>query len=171
MNTLKLTFIIVILAVIGCNRKDNNTPKYVPTDVLVKIKSEYSIDKAFDFINSFSLSVENIHSLTYTSDLPKDSLQYILDFVNGKPYASATGYVSTTGDTITIFPKLINIKNKSYQNDWLETVTTLKLHKKSGCIIYFHVPAGQEPEWKEKFEQYECVEWAELNYLLEISLW
>jgi len=79
-----------------------------------------------------------------------------------------TGYIGVGSSVIRIFPKLYK-KNREYQNDWLETVNALKLHKKSGCIIYFHVPAGKETEWKEKFERYEFVEWAELNYLLQIS--
>ena len=181
MKGLKIVLSLVLLIFISCDKEEDEHLKeqFVPTDVLVKIKGYYNIDKVFDFINSFEHEVENIHSQVYNSDLPSDSLQYVLDYLNVKPYTNdgnkwfVNGYLHYQTQEITIFPRFFEIKNIQYQKDWLEAMEILKLKEQtegetSGCIIFFHVPEGKEKEWEKKFEQYEFVEWAELNYLAEI---
>jgi len=41
----------------------------------------------------------------------------------------------------------------------------------SGNVIYFHVPEGKEKEWVIKFKDYSFVEWAELNYIVQLNPW
>jgi len=77
---------------------------------------------------------------------------------------------------ITVFPKLFQIKNKEHQSDWLQSMEILQLTENSdndvsGNIIFFHVPAGQEKEWVNKFKTYDFVEWAELNHYVDINPW
>jgi len=177
----KLIFILFSIILLGCNKNSIENPgEFAPTDVFVKIKGYYTIDKVFDFINTFDHDVENIHSQVYTSNLPSDSLQYVLDYLNDKPYTNdgnawfVNGYLHHQTNVITIFPRLFNIKKREYQNDWLESMEILELNEQtegetSGCIIYFHVPAGEEIEWKNRFEQYEFVEWVELNNYTDIE--
>jgi hypothetical protein len=183
MRTFALLFII-FLGFSSCEKyryeeRTNSEEKFVPTDVLVKTKGYYTIDKVFEFINLFDHDVESIKYGFYTSSLPLDSLQYILDYLNAKPYTHdgvrwhVTGY---TTDVITIFPKLFKMKNKEYQADWLQSMEILKLAEKtnmegSGNIIFFHVPVGKEKDWVEKFKKYDFVEWAELNYIVELNPW
>ncbi len=185
MKNLKLVLVVFSLILFGCEKEKEDSfvkpkEKFVPTDVLVGIKRGYKIEKVFDFINRFDHKVENIHNLTYTSTLPADSLQYVLDYFNAKPHInngntkSLYGYLHYKTKVITIFPRLFNMKNIAYQNDWLESVKILKLkkdtsNKSTGYTIYFHVPRGKEKEWEKKFKEYECVEWAELNYYREIN--
>lgn len=35
----------------------------------------------------------------------------------------------------------------------------------AGCVIFFHVPEGQEKDWVETFKEYDFVEWADLNHM------
>ena len=187
MKILRLALIIFSLTLFSCEKEnvddiENSDEQYVPTDVLVKIKGHYTIDKVFDFINSFDHDVENIQSQTYTSDLPSDSLQYVLDYLNAKTYTNdgnawfVSGYLHYQTKVITIFPRLFDMKNIAYQDDWLESMGILKLKEDTssetaGCIIYFHVPQGDEKKWEKKFEEFEFVEWAELNYYVDINPW
>lgn len=189
MKNLKFVLIVFSLSLIlfSCEKeKEDNLvkpkEKFVSTDVLVGIKRGYEIEKVFDFINSFDHKVEEVHHLTYTSALPSDSLQYVLNYLNAKPYInngnteSLYGYLQNKTKVITIFPRLFDIKNPTYQEDWLKSVKILKLkkdtsNKSTGGTIYFHVPRGKEKEWEKKFKEYECVEWAELNYYRYIKLW
>lgn len=183
MKWLKIVISITLIFFISCDKDEdeNREEPFVPTDVLVKMKGYYTIDQVFDFINSFDHEVENIHSQVYTSELPSDSLNYVLDYLNAKPYTNdganwfVNGYLHYQTQEITIFPRLFDMKNIQYQKDWLESMKTLKLKEQTtgearGSIIFFHVPEGKEKEWENKFEQYEFVEWAELNYLVEIIL-
>lgn len=183
MKTSKLALFIFLISLISCetDNVENSDDRYVPTDVFVKVKGYYTIDKVFDFINSFDHKVENIRSQTYTSDLPSDSLQYVLDYLNVKTYTNkenawfVSGYLHNQTEMITIFPRLFDMENTAYQADWLESMDILKLNEDTvsetaGSIIYFHVPEDDEKEWEKKFEEYEFVEWAALNYYVEMDL-
>ena len=183
----KVLFILSIslLILFSCDKEDEQNQiqeKFVPTDVLVKTKGTYTIDKVFDFINSFDHDVEYIYGGVYTSSLPSDSLIYVLNYLNAKTYTNdgdvwfVTGYLHYQTQVITIFPKLFDIKNIENQTDWLQSMQFLQLteetdKKTNGYVIYFHVPIDTEKEWVEKFKEYDFVEWAELNYIVEINLW
>jgi hypothetical protein len=187
-----LIFPIFILIFLFSCKKDSDSDeklidkdvneKFVPTDVIVKTKGYFTIDKVFNFINSFDHDVEYITNAGYTSSLPSDSLQYVLAYLNAKKYTNdgnrwfVTGYLHYQTKQITIFPKLFNIKNKVYQADWLKSIITLKLKEQtdkdiSGYTIFFHVPKGTEKEWVKKFKTYNFIQWAELNYILELNPW
>jgi hypothetical protein len=151
---------------------------FEPTTVLVKTKNYFTIDKVFDFINSFDHTVEYIYNGVYHSTMPSDSLQYILDCLNAKPYTNdgnawfVNGYLHYLTNQITIFPRLFDMKNKDYQADWLKSMVDYKLveqtNENSGYIIFFHVPEGTEKEWEAKFKEYEFVEWTDLNNVMHI---
>lgn len=111
--------------------------------------------------------------------MPSDSLQYVLDLLNEKPYTNdginwfVTGYLHYQTNQITIFPKLFEIDKLEYQNDWLMAMAELKLNEKHNTelnsgIVRFYVPEGKEKEWKSRFENHEIVDWAELNYIADI---
>jgi len=170
-----LIFFFSALLLFGCGKETlDNTPRIIKTDVLVKVKGDITIDKVFEFINAYPHEVENIQSRVYTSNLPQDSLQYVLDYLNKKPYTNSkgwavTGYLHYQSKEITIFPRLFEMKNVDFQNDWIKTMKILGLKEqnnseKSGSIIYFHVPKGEEMEWKNRFEKLDFIEWVELNY-------
>jgi hypothetical protein len=116
MKTYRLILILLSITFISCEK--NSDENYAPTDVFVKIKGYYTIDNVFKFINTFDHSVENIQSQVYTSRLPSDSLQYVLDYLNEKPYTNdgnawfVNGYLHYQTNSITIFPRLFNIEKK-----------------------------------------------------------
>ena len=154
---------------------------YTPMDVFVKTKNYFTIVKVFDFINSLDLDVELINYGVYVSTMSSDNLQYILDCLNTKTYTNdgnvwwVSGYLHYSTNQITIFPRLYNMKNKDYQNDWLKSMNDYQLvesfaYDHSGYVIHFRVPEGTEKQWETQFKKYEFVEWAELNYMLHIIL-
>lgn len=166
----------------SCSNDDSetNTEEFVPGEVSVGIKSGTNINEIFNFINQFDHKVEKINGLTFTSNLPSDSLQYILDFLNKKSYTNdktnrfTTGYLHYQTNVITIFPKLFHMNNGDYQNDWLKSMETLRLKEKhttdlNSSILLFHVTEGHERVWENRFENYDIVDWAELNYIADIK--
>ncbi|WAC12495.1 hypothetical protein [Dyadobacter pollutisoli] len=177
MNSFRFIFIL-LLTLSGCKDK-NLEPRFEPTDVLVGIKTGYTIDKVFDLINQVNLEVDYIEYSYYRSSLPSDSLQYVLDYLNTRPYAHrpdwpVTGYLHYQTNVIHVFPKLFQANDENNQRDWLECIKVMKLKEitdsEVGKMIYFHVPQGIEKKWVEKFQQMDLVEWAQLNYYHEISL-
>lgn len=174
--------IIILLMLIGflssCSNDDSVTEiqEFAPGDVTVGIKSGTDINDLFNFINKFDLKVDNINSIYFTSDLPSDSLQFVLDNLNKKNYTNdggwlVTGYLHYQTNQIWIFPRLVDINNIDNQQDWLKSMVELKLHQKHetnlNSTILFKVPDGQELKWKKRFESYDIVDWAELNYIIK----
>lgn len=180
----KLIYLLSLLWLLAsCSSGDleTDTREFVPGEVSVGFKSGTEINDLFNFINLFDHQVDNINSLTFTSNLPSDDLQYVLDFLNEKTYTNdgvnwfVNGYLHYQTNEITIFPRLFGMENIEYQNDWLNSMNELELNKKhnvelNGGIIRFHVPVGKELEWKDQFENYNIVDWAELNYIADIEL-
>lgn len=174
---------IILMAVIfnSCNKSDDYhlELEFVPTDIILKTKNTYSIDKVFSFINLFDHEIEKITYGTYISELPTDSLQYVLNYIDEKPYTidsihKTTGYIGAKTNKITIFPKLHEMNNKVFQNDWIETINELKLNELDddelgGHNMLIHAPKGKEKKWVDKFKNYDIVEWVELNYISEIE--
>jgi hypothetical protein len=154
-----------------------NHRQYEPMHVKKKKKRYFKINEVFDFINSLDFDVAEIHSGVYVSNMSPDSLQYILDRLNAKPYTNngsdwqrVTGYLHYLTNQITIFPDLFNMKNKDYQKDWLQSMDEYKLVERFACdfdghIIYFRVPEGTEKYWETQFGKYEFVEWASLSHI------
>lgn len=180
MRFLKYCSVLMICSLlVSCEKQtledsDEVERKFVPTEVLVKTKAGFPIRDVFSFINSFHHDVGYIYGGVYTSNLPSEKLQYVLDYLNDKPYTNdgkawfVTGYLHYNTQKVTIFPRFYNIKNKRYQEDWLQSMTTIQLVENNkgddGYIIFFRVPRGQEKSWVRKFEKYNFVAWAELNY-------
>ncbi len=179
-NILILFSIIGILSSCSNDGAEVEVKEFVPEEVSVGIKNGINIIEIFNFINQFDHKVDNINSLTFKSDIPSDSLQYVLDFLNEKSYTNdgtnwfVTGYLHHQTNQITIFPRLFGMDNVTYQNDWLISMEEMGLSEKhnielNSAIIRFYVPKGKELDWKNRFENYNIVDWAELNYIADIE--
>jgi hypothetical protein len=179
-NNLIVLLLIGILSSCSTDNTEEDIKEFIPGEVIVGIKSGTDINRLFDFVNQFDHKVKNIRALTFTSDLPSDSLQYVLRTLNEKTYTndginwSVTGYLHYQTYQITIFPKLFGMDNVDFQNDWLRSMEEFELSTKHNInvntgIIHFYLPKGREIEWENRFKNYDIVEWAELNYIQEIT--
>lgn len=178
-----IIFLFSIIAItLSCSNNDSelDSLEFVSQEVLVGIKSGTNINAVFEFINQFDHKVESIRSLTFTSNLPSNKLQYILESLNEKTYTNdgtnwfVTGYLRSQTNQITIFPKLFGMGNLDHQNDWLVSMNELGLNEKhndelNSGVILFEVPIGKEIEWRNKFKNYNIVDWTELNYIADIQ--
>lgn len=166
----------------SCSNDDSEieTTEFIPGEVSVGIKSGTEINALFDFINLFDHQVDNVNSLTFTSELPSNNLQLILNSLNEKTYTNdgvnwfVTGYLHHQTNIITIFPRLFGMENVEFQNDWLNSMEEFKLNEKHNVelnsgIIRFYVPIGQEIAWRNQFKTYNIVDWSELNYVVDIE--
>ena len=121
-----------------------------------------STEQLFEFINLFDHKVTLIEMSTgvYVSNIPSSKLQDILDNLNAKPYVYVHGYLD---GQIIIIPWLHNMENRDNQADWLKTMNDYSLYEWNrystwhNFTIYFEVPEGTEEEWIAKFEKYEIV--------------
>ena len=142
---------------------------YDPINVYVKIKNYYTINRVFEFINTFTLNAKEIYGGVHFSTMSSDSLQYILDGLNSKPYITAWGSLDYYTYQIRISSTLHDMENRDYQNDWLKSMNDYQLieimdYYNSGYTIHFIVPEGTEKQWEARFKQHEFVEWAAVSY-------
>jgi hypothetical protein len=169
----------ITFALCACKKDSPVSEKeFRPTDVIVVTKSGFDLEQVFDFINSFDHEVERLWSATFVSKLPSDSLSYVLKNLSAKPYLTnptfsrVSGYLHYQTKEIHVFPFFFNIHNKSDQQDWIETAKLFELELRelgdNGFVILFHVPAGQEKLWVERFSANDIVRVSELNYIADI---
>src|SRR5690606_784091 len=100
-HLIMLLLIGILSSCFSCStdNADEDVKEFIPEEVIVGIKSGTDINKVFDFINQFDHKVKSIKSLTFTSDLPSDSLQYVIRTLNEKTYTNdginwfVTGYL------------------------------------------------------------------------------
>jgi len=104
-----------------------------------------------------------------------DSMQYILDLLETKSYTSGkAGECSALGtlieNKISISLSLYNMHNKESQTDWLKFMEDFNFVdcNERGFMLFFLVPEGQEKEWVLKFQDYEYVELADLEYYYKL---
>ena len=128
-----------------------------------------STEQIFEFINLFDHKVTLIEMYTgaYSSNLPLNRLQDILDILNAKSYVRVLGLFNS--GQIVILPWLHDMEKKENQADWLKTMSDYNLYEWNryaiwhGFTINFEVPEGTEKEWVAKFEKYEIVKSASLG--------
>ena len=145
---------------------------YYKQDCIYVKTGQITTAKLFDFINSLDFDVKFIYNGVYVSNMPSDNLQYILDCLNAKPYTNdggawwTSGYLHYLTNQITIFPKLYDMKNRDYQDDWLKSMNDFQLIERSdsGHIIVLWIPEGTGTYWEAKFMEYGFVNWAEMSY-------
>ncbi|MDR2969608.1 MAG: hypothetical protein LBV32_08400 [Tannerellaceae bacterium] len=151
----------------------------VTTGVYAKTERYYTIDRVFDFINSLDFEVKEITSGVCVSRLPSSEaeLQRITNALNAKPYThdgvwNTGGYLHYLTGTITIFPHLFGMNDRSYQADWLAAMREYSLvetfdYDHSGYIVEFQIPEDRtipESHWKDMFAKYDFLEWVEMSY-------
>ena len=138
----------------------------VVTGISLRARNYFTIDKVFDFINSLELEVERIYMGTYVSTMSPDSLLYILDAINAKPYTHSDtyrteGYLHAQTNQINITPTLFYMNNKAYQADWFKTMNEYKLvervEERFGYFIRFKIPEKTENLWESKLNEYDFV--------------
>jgi hypothetical protein len=181
-SVMKTTVIILalgILLVASCKKDGSIKPipadkRFAATDVLVKTRAGFTTEEVFEFINSLNHEVEYVTPDHYVSALPKEQLNDVLAYFEGKPYVDINwpvyGYVHEASQRIMIFPRLYSIRDTSNQHKWLGAIRDLKLSNQgTGFFIHFHVPEGKEKEWVSRFRQYPFIEWADLNYMYTLE--
>ncbi|PLX06803.1 MAG: hypothetical protein C0596_13950 [Marinilabiliales bacterium] len=169
-----ILFFLIFAFSFSCNVTHDEDEMYVPTDVLVKTDSTYSIAEVFNFINSFDFKVEDISSSLFYSTLPFDSIEYVKEYLTeleyyGTSQNSIEAYVHYRFNEILVSVSLRDMHKIGNQISWLNAIEDLQLHEKPRYLIHFNVPKGQERQWEKRFEEYGFVEWAELNYYIEVT--
>ena len=154
--------------------------EFVPGDLSIGIVDSVTINEAWELVNSFDLKITDAWGHKYLSNLPNDSIDYIINYLNKKPYINdgrwkavknGNVYIDRNFNKISVSCRLTDVLPE-IQEDWLKVVEVLKLYEVPDKYqsIYLNVPVGYELLWKDTFENEKIIRWASPNYYSEIEL-
>ncbi len=154
--------------------------EFVPGDLSIGIVDSVTITEAWKLVNSFELKITDAWGHKYLSNLPNDSIDYIISYLNKKPYINdgrwkavknGNVYIDRNFNKISVSCRLSDLLPE-IQEDWLKVVEELKLYEvpTNTKVFYLNVPVGYELLWKDTFENEKIIEWASPNYYSEIEL-
>jgi len=101
---------------------------YIKQDAISVGTELTKIDDVFNFINLLGLEVTHIQSARYVSFMPQDSanLKHIRSSLLARPYVDngfgVAAHLDWHPTGITFFVPLLNMHNRNYQQDWIETI-------------------------------------------------
>jgi hypothetical protein len=160
---------------------EDDEREFVPGDLDIGIVDSVPITEAWKLVNSFNLKISDVWGHKYLSNLPYDSIDYAISYLNKKPYINdsmrwkavknGNVYIDKKYNKISVSCRLLNLSLEN-QNDWLKVVEVLKLYEVSTNtkVFYLNVPVGYELLWKFRFENEEMIRWASPNYYVKYLL-
>ncbi len=176
----QLLSILALIAffTISC-KKDKAIPEeqYVPGDLSIGITSNADLRSVFDTLNVLDLKIATMHGFFYNVDLPADSLNSLLAFLDTKNYINtgtgwkASGYYYEPENTIRVLCSYFDM-TPANQFDFLNTVSSLNLIDKheDNKYMFIKVPVGSERYWLNELKKYPFIKWTELNYIDQFKL-
>ena len=177
--------IILIFATISCMKdKEDSTKfsneKFVSGDLLIGVSNNAELKTVFDTLNSLDLRISEMNGFFYNANLPSDSVNYLIKFLNQKPYINTgTGWSATTSSVYYYQPEsAIRVISSEfnmtafYQTDFLSTIENLNFVERFGDTKYMllNVPIGTEKYWLNELKKYQFIKWTELNLIEQINL-
>jgi len=152
--------------------------EFVPGDLSIGIVDSVTIKEAWQLVNSFDLKITDAWGHKYLSNLPYDSIDYIISYLNKKPYINygmwkavknGNVYFDRNFNKISVSCRLSNVLPE-IQEDWFKVVEVLKLYEvpTNTKVFYLNVSVGYELLWKDTFEDEKIIRWASPNYYSEI---
>lgn len=178
-------FLVILFSCENDEKADNKREveiegdrKFVPGDLSIGIVDSVTIKEAWELVNSFGLKITDAWGHKYLSNLPNDSIDYIISYLNKKPYINDDRWKAVKNGNVYIDKDLNKISVScrlsdllpEIQEDWLKVIVVLELHEvpTNTKVFYLNVPDGFELLWKDTFEDEKIIRWASPNYYSEI---
>ena len=179
-----ILLLILSLVIISCEKEIDpeiiDEEEFVPGDLSVGFKESATLKCSFDLVNSYGIEITDVWSHHYISELPNDSIDYVVKILTEKLYLNddiwkvikdGNVYNHYSTGEITVLCRMLNM-DEINQKDWFKTVDELLLvEQPSVKVFYLKVPIGHEKAWRDEFKGHNIVKWAELNYIYEINPW
>ena len=179
MRHFSIILFITVFFSISCkknNSQDNIDRDFVKGDVLVGIDSTVQLEQLFSYVNSYSLTIDEINGFYYTTTIPKDSIPYIKSILNSKPYINTRGFSASiwphyqtdiVHNTTTLWDMSTSNQQDYIQTKFLLRMTDMLFTTKNMLI---KVSTGQEIFWRNLFKTFPWVRWTDLNWIGGIEL-
>lgn len=158
---------LILLLMFSC-QKEEEKQLFEPGLIYLDFEKTVDIQGAFELVNNENLAIKSVHRLSYSSQLPIDSVMFVEENLKTQNYvASASTTVGIEADKIVMRLEFHQMCIDS-QKDWLVTMNTLQLVdlKQKEKKILVIVPIGTEIEWVKYFEKSHRVAMASPSYYL-----
>ncbi len=167
----------------GCKKEphisNDTNEKYAPGDLLIGINNNAALQVVFDSLNFFNLKIEVMHGFYYNCNLPKDSINSLINLLNQKAYINASAGWSANSHSVYFYPSENTIRitcsyfnmTSTHQTDFINTIISLNLVDRMYNAKYFHlkVPIGSEKYWMNELKKYSFVKWTALNTIIQLD--
>jgi hypothetical protein len=125
----------------------------------------------FQFINEQHLDVRAIYGYGYEIPaMPADSVAALEGFLISKPYLDNPEVngeriniqYDTANSVIKVRPRLFDMSDGTYQEDWLQTVSDKGMTDNNSIVkgMSIRVPEGMEQVWADALSRFDVVQWA-----------
>ena len=178
MKKLLLILLPLIFLVSSC-QEHVQEEKFAPGSVTVGIAANAEIDSIFNTLNGLNISIREMWGFTYLAPLPADSVNYLINLLNQKPYINTTSGWSATTSTVyySSSANAIMITCPLFDMDTINQVDLLSIlelqHMEDGHNGYKYmclkVAEGTEKHWVEELKKYPFVTWSELDHVMNMD--
>ena len=178
---MKAKYLIIILCFfISCSDKKENTYpiseslNYAQGEVIVGLKDSVSLEEVADYIYSLNnISINDIVSFQYISNLPKDSMQVIIKTLESKSYIWKGNPITPYLNSDSLIQIELWVRNFRFED--IEDWKLLKKRFQLSHIPYYfqlgllNVEAGKEQEWVNILSESKLFRLVELNTISHIN--
>jgi hypothetical protein len=148
----------------------------VPGEIIVGIQSGITAEELFIRVNPYHLIIDQMNGFFYTTDIPADSVDYLNNFLDTKPYILTRQFgaqvwphyeTNILHNTTILFDMTL-----TNQADFLQTMENLRMADEHSTTknILLKVPVGREVYWRDKFAGFSWVTWSDLNYIGQFTI-
>lgn len=158
----------------SCKKNDIEKLEYVPGEILFSPFDFISFQRTYRLIDSLSLTIKDLYNYRYDLITTEDSVELIKTILSSKDYLTRQGNTYS----VTYFDFLIKITVNFFDldnndaNDWFNTVESINLSENltdsSNKWGVLKVPDGNEQFWVDELMQYEIIQSASLNHIVEL---
>jgi hypothetical protein len=172
-----IPLMLFITFLIGCSNKDLQNPlvgipmpDHVPGDVIIGLQENVSLEEVSDFIFTFNnISIYQIVSFEYYSDLPKERMDILKSSLEAKPYINSGTLRVSSVDSLSRIKIAFWIGKFSIDDrkDWALTKEQFLLtHEPYPYQVgLLKVEYGKEEEWINILSQSNLFSFVELNVI------
>ncbi|MGD9489015.1 MAG: hypothetical protein AB7W47_13395 [Calditrichaceae bacterium] len=170
-----ITLIILSVIFIGCsNTTESPSPEYVEGDVVFGLQDSVSLEELADYVYTLdNISISDVVSFQYDSDLPQDSMETIQSVLEAQSYFRSgtvkTSWLETDSKILVEF--CIQDFESEDRNDW--ALQTERFHLTHSPYKYqvglFKVDKGKERDWIDVLSETLLFRYVELNTIGHIT--
>ena len=166
-----LFFILVALLLGSCRKEEApvGEPPHVAGQVLVVLKSGWTLAEALELFNRFGLPLIEVHGFHYRSPRSAEAVKEVL--ATRAYLRPPTGYSVREGSTGSLIITSFYNLDPAAQADWALTLQALQAEEVAGSAtqkwVLAAVPPRSERQWIAILERHPAVQGAEHNYKVQ----